>query len=150
MWTFETITGKLLDSAEVVRGIGYSGGDCGKRPDAVNNPLCEAEVDVGPIVEGRYTADYLKIAHPRLGQFAVHLAPDAATTAKIAGFGRDPDSFYMHGDSIMFPGQRAASDGCVIMSLDIRKEFWRGIDHDLDVVASLDPSQSNGFGTGGN
>lgn len=139
MWKEEQTSGKLYDPAGVIVGFGYSGGFKGAVPEAVNNPTYENDPNVGPLPAGNYTADYLRLDDPLLGHFVIHLAPDAVTADRIASYGRDPDSFFMHGDDIRRPGQRAASDGCLIYSLDVRRSFWRSSDHDLQVVALLDP-----------
>ena len=135
MWTVEQLTGKQIDPDGVVQGIGYSGGDCGLAPECVNNPACEGEVDRGPIVAGNYLADYLVAKHPKLGADAIHLTPDAETRARIIAYGRDPDSFFWHGDDIARPGQRAASDGCIVGVRYVRFGlFWKGSDHNLQVI----------------
>ena len=134
-WQFEVSTGKFSEpppDADVI-GIGYSGGACGQQPEAVNNSKMENVVGVGPLPHGSYDADYI-MNHPHLGPFAIHLAPDPETRARIISYGRDPDSFFCHGDDIKRAGQRAASDGCIILARDVREEFWGSLDHELIVV----------------
>lgn len=133
-WEFEQSSGRIYDTSHELQGIGYAGGDCGLHPEGVNSPNLENEKDIGPIPAGDYTADYIVMQHPKLGHFAIHLAPDPATSARIAGYGRDPESFFWHGDRIDLPGKQAASDGCIAGSLDVRQDFWMGLDHDLQVV----------------
>jgi hypothetical protein len=133
MWTFEQSTGKQIDPSGVCQGIGYAGGDCGLAPYGINNPAYEGVADVGPLPCGNYFADYMVAQHPKLGAFAVHLAPDDATRARIIAYGRDPDSFFWHGDSIGH--SRQGSDGCIVGIRAVRIDmFWNGADHDLQVV----------------
>jgi hypothetical protein len=70
-----------------------------------------------------------------VGKFAIHLKPDATTEAKIAAYGRQPLSFFMHGDCCTHPG--AASDGCIVQDLDVRRQFWNSVDRSIQVVAVL-------------
>lgn len=137
MWTWETISGKVYNGASILEGIGYSGGACGARRDAVNNPADYGIVGVGPLPAGLYSHGVLIPLHPRLGENVIPLVPDDATRAKIIALGRDPNSFYWHGDDVNKPGQRAASDGCLVSSPDVRLEWYRGNDPYLQVVAQL-------------
>jgi hypothetical protein len=138
-WTFAVTQGRLINDAGVFAANAYAGGDLGTRPDAVNNVAMEGIVDVGPLPTGTYTADKVYPVHPTLGRFAIHLQPDAATTTKIINYGRNPASFYMHGDSEAQPGEHAASDGCIVTDYDTRVAFWTGTgvepDRGLDVVS---------------
>lgn len=142
-WIFEVTTGKQISPTGEVLGIGYAGGDCGLHPEAVNNPVMESLEDIGPLPCGNYTADRVVLVHPHLGNYAVHLSPDPETRAKIIAYGRNPDSFYWHGDNFTKVGQRAASDGCIVGALDVRTDFWSGIfaggvpDRELQVIAKL-------------
>jgi hypothetical protein len=133
-WIYVQLSGKLLNPVGNLVGIGYSGGECGARPDAVNNPSDENLEGIGPLPAGNYVADWQVAVHPELGNFVIHLQPDAATSAKISGYGRAPESFFMHGDSVALAGQKSASDGCIVMSLDVRQDFWASSDHSLLVV----------------
>jgi hypothetical protein len=137
MWQFEVTTGKQIDSSGEVRGIGYAGGDCGQRPDGVNNPALENVKNVGPIPTGNYTADRMLLHNYELGHYVIHLSPDVTTRAKIIAYGRDPDSFFWHGDDVGMPGKRSASDGCIVGALDVRELFWNGADHELQVIAEI-------------
>lgn len=137
MWTFEQTTGKQIDPDGVLVGIGYAGGNCGLRPDGVNNPVLESVVDVGPLPSGVYTRGDVILRHPRLGNYVIPLTPDGATRAKIIAYGRDPDSFFEHGDSIALAGLKSASDGCIIQALDVRQAFGASLDRGLQVVAGL-------------
>ena len=143
MWTYQQLTGNFIDPNASIEGKCYAGGECGLRPDAVNNPSMEGIVSVGPIPAGNYVADWQVAMHPKLGQYVIHLAPDTATRAKIIAYGRDPDSFFFHGDDIAKAGQRAGSDGCIVGARNVRVDFWAkpftgGVpDHDLQVVSGI-------------
>jgi len=136
-YTWEVVSGRVYDSAGAHVGTGYSGGDCGKVPEAINDPDFEGVVNEGPLPTGIYTRGTLIWDHPRLGAKVVPLIPDAATRSKIIGYGRDPDSFFMHGDDIARAGQKAASDGCPVVSPDVRMAWYSGPDPELEVVAKL-------------
>lgn len=136
-WTWEQISGRCYDSTGALVGVGYSGGECGLHPDAVNNPAQESMENVGPLPAGIYSRGTLIEHHPRLGRNVIPLIPDAVTRAKIIGYGRGPDTFYWHGDDVNKPGQRAASDGCLISAPDVRLAWYNGPDPDLQVVAKL-------------
>jgi hypothetical protein len=133
--TYQQATGRWLNDMDEVVGIGYAGGDQGRHPEGKNNPALESEKDIGPLPAGNYHADYMVLWHPRLGHYVIHLKPDEKTRAKIIAYGRDPDSFFNHGDNPAHPGE--SSDGCPVNSLDVRQAFWQGTDHDIQVVSGL-------------
>ena len=124
-WTFEQSSGALRDPNGVLVSVGYAGGECGARPDAVNNPVLQDVVNVGPLPCGAYLIE-APIEHSRLGPFALPLLPEATNEM----FGRS--DFYMHGDTPA-PGQ--ASDGCIIMPRAVREQVWASNDHALSVLA---------------
>jgi len=134
-YTYEQLSGMLRDDAGNVIGIGYSGAGDGK-----NNPLMEHVVDVGPIPVGTYTITGPPFNSPSHGPFVLKLVPDPATTQRIASYGRDPETFLLHGDSIQHPG--TASEGCVIMDRMTRTSVAQNlpVDNSLQVVsgANLD------------
>jgi hypothetical protein len=78
----------------------------------------------GPIPRGRYRIGHAEY-HPKLGSYAMSLTPVSHYTHGRTGF-------YIHGDSIKFPG--TASTGCIILPLDIRKKIAESGDIDLHVV----------------
>src|SRR5262249_38917764 len=129
-YVYEQLTGKLRDGEGNVIGIGYSGAGDGK-----NNPKLEHVVDVGPIPQGTYTIVGPPFNSPKHGPFVLHLRPDAATTQRIAGFGRDPDTFLLHGDSVHEPG--TASQGCIIQDRMTRTRVAANlpVDNTLQVVS---------------
>jgi hypothetical protein len=99
-------SGKMfLDGKEI--GSGYSGKAEGK-----NNPDKEKEKNVGPIPKGLY-----KIGKPKEWkgmQYVFDLSPDGHNA-----HGRT--QFLIHGDSKKNPGN--ASEGCIILSAEIRKRI---------------------------
>ena len=138
MWTYEQTTGRLLDLSGNVIGVGYAGRDfdsAGNFVGGKNNPAKENIENVGPLPGGIYTADQLELVHEVVGRFAIHLKPDPTTEAKIAAYGRQPLSFFMHGDSIEHPG--ASSDGCIVQPLGTRRQFWDSGDRVLRVVSGV-------------
>ena len=118
-WQYSQSTGRLTWNGRQV-GTGYSGaGDNGK-----NNPRMESVEDVGPIPRGRYRIGASQ-KHPTKGPITMSLSPDGH-----AAHGRT--HFLIHGDSIAHPG--AASQGCVILSRDIRSRISESGDTTLEVV----------------
>ena len=127
MWTYLQISGRLYHEEELI-GVGYSGGGEGK-----NNPDFQNVKDVGPIPQGKYSIG-TPVDTVMHGPYAMALTPDPANDM----FGRE--GFLMHGDSVSAPG--TASEGCVIMSRDVREEVWTSMDHDLTVLSGV-PPESN-------
>ena len=124
MWIYEQATGKLKDASGAVVAIGYSG----RYPDGKNNPQAQDLEDVGPIPRGHYRigAPVDTVTH---GAYVLPLGPAVGNQM----FGRV--GFLIHGDSVFAPG--TASEGCVILSRDIRKRLWASGDHDLEVVSGV-------------
>jgi len=123
-WVYEQVSGRLYSDIGELIGVGYSGD-----PDHKNDPTAQELHNQGPIPEGEYT-----IGEPRNsadhGPFAMPLTPNPSNTM----FGRD--AFLIHGDSVKAPG--TASQGCVIMSRDVRDNIWGSGDHILKVVSKLE------------
>lgn len=123
-------SGKFYNRTGDLLGIGYAGGDKGNALDGVNNPTLEDIPDVGPLPCGFYTVGR-PYNHPKCGEYFLPLSPSAANNM----FGRG--GFGIHGDLVSAPGQHKASDGCIIMSKDVRRAVWESGDHDLQVVSGL-------------
>lgn len=123
MWVWNQLTGRMYDDSEKLVGVGYSGYGQGK-----NNPSLQAAADLGPIPCGRYTID-----HPRdtdtHGPYVLPLNPHVDNVM----FGRA--GFLIHGDAKAHIG--SASEGCIILSRDVRKLIWESGDHELIVVSGL-------------
>jgi len=130
MFTFEITTGNFRAPNSSLFGKGYSGNGDGK-----NNPAWEAIKLHGPLPTGLYTAVKMIEHDPHLGWYAIHLKPDASTRIKIISYGRDPDSFYWHGDDIDHPGE--ASDGCLVSMRSMRLDFWGQEDHVIQCIPGL-------------
>jgi Protein of unknown function (DUF2778) len=126
MNTFKQSTGELFGLDGKREGIGYAGHGPGR-----NNPAMENVRAVGPLPRGKYTAVEMFPDHPHVGKYALHLEPDDETRARILAYGRDPDSFFCHGDSVEHPG--FASDGCIIQARNTREFIWNN-DRDIEVV----------------
>lgn len=127
MWTFKQATGQIRSEDLRLQGTGYAGRDAGK-----NNPAMEGVKGIGPLPCGTYKAVELLEVHPTVGRFALRLEPDEDTTKKILAYGRDPKSFFMHGDSAEHPG--LASHGCIVQQRDVRQQFWATYDKTVRVV----------------
>lgn len=122
IWQYEQRTGKLTYNGDVV-GIGYSGNG-----DGLNNPAMESTPFVGPIPQGWWRIEGPPFSSSKHGPFCLRLTaynPDAI-------FGRT--DFLMHGDKIDAVGQHLASQGCIIMSRDVREKVWDSHDLVLQVV----------------
>jgi hypothetical protein len=116
----------LIDLSNGEHSQGYAGHGEGK-----NNPEMENVRGVGPLPHGIYVAVSMFHHHPDLGAYAMLLQPDEETKARIIALGRDPGSFFCHGDSYMHPGD--ASDGCIILDRVTRLWIWNN-DHAIKVI----------------
>lgn len=125
MWTYEQLTGKLINDSGEVIGIGYAGKGEGK-----NNPAMQSVKDVGPLPCGMYAI------HPptndnHVGYYALPLVPFKEDEM----FGRS--AFFIHGDNPAHIGQ--SSDGCIIMARSVREEVWKSNDRILQVISGNMP-----------
>jgi len=125
-WTFEQVSGKLYGPEGDLIAIGYAGGNCGENPEGVNNPDLQQMSQVGPLPCGKYKRGEV-IEGSHLGPFAIRLIPDPENKM----FGRS--GFFMHGDNSK--GDRSASEGCIIMSRQVRNQFHDSIDDEITVGA---------------
>lgn len=128
MLKYNQDNGQLFNAEGTLIATGYAGGDQGKRPDGVNNHALQAVHSVGPIPCGVYTFGF-PVEHSQLGPFAIPLQPGPDNEM----FGRS--GFYMHGDTPEM--NHSASDGCIIMPLEVRKACWTSDDHTLLVVSDV-------------
>ena len=124
-WTFEQSTGKLYDPDGTYIGTGYSGGDCGRNPESVNNPDMQGTHGC-TIPQGNYARGQV-IEGSHLGAFAIQLIPNPYNQM----YGRS--GFFMHGDNS--EGNQSASEGCLIFPRSIRQEFHDSEESQLNVVA---------------
>lgn len=121
MWIYRQSTGEMTDlHGEIIASGCYSGSGDGK-----NNPAMQDVPCVGPLPCGVYRIGYPRdtIKH---GPFALSLVPDPANQM----FGRG--DFMIHGDSREHPG--CASEGCIIMPIDMREKVAASGDKALTVI----------------
>lgn len=118
-WIYHQRNGALYRDGAYV-GHGYSGIDQGK-----DNPDMQSMPDIGPIPRGTYAIG-APFHHVHAGSYAMRLTPSGATGT----YGRA--GFMIHGDSIAHPGH--ASNGCIVLNLDVRKRIWESGDRTLEVV----------------
>lgn len=117
-WKFSQQYGKIWDSTNTYLGTGYAGREQGK-----NNPGYENVKGIGPLPHGTWKPVEFFESHPTVGKDAVRLEPaDDETLKRVLSYGRDPKSFFMHGDSSEHPG--LASHGCIVQAKPIRLKFW--------------------------
>ncbi len=126
-WTYEQVSGRLLDPSGILVAIGYSG-----HLQGLNNPSMQAVANVGPIPVGTYKIG-APIDSPTHGPFALPLTPDQWTNI----YGRF--AFMIHGDEVAHAGQHLASEGCIILPRLIREQIFASPDHVLDVVSGQAP-----------
>ena len=117
-WRYEQNTGTLYDELGKIAGQGYSGKGAG-----VNNPSLENVPNVGPIPCGGWKIGppFYSEAH---GPFCLPL--QARTFQSRWGF-------LIHGDSVARAGQQQASEGCIILTREVRMKVWNSGDHELEV-----------------
>jgi hypothetical protein len=120
MWKYRQIDGAIRHDGPPM-GYGYSG-----HPPYVNDPASERILNEGVIPRGSWTIGEA-VDDPKLGPFAMPLTPYPGTTT----FGRT--AFYIHGDSVEFPGLEEASHGCIILSRPIRELIAASPDRYLEV-----------------
>lgn len=120
-WLYEQVSGRMYAPSGELVGVGYSGADGCK-----NNPKTQSVHNMGPIPVGVYHIGSAinTVTH---GPFVLPLTPDPGNTM----FGRY--GFLIHGDSVVAPG--TASEGCIIMSRDVREAIAISGDTDLQVIA---------------
>lgn len=119
-WSYSQSTGALsLDGTFI--GTGYSGNG-----EGLDNPDFQNVPDVGPIPEGTYTIGPAS-THPGKGPVVMALDPDPSNEM----FGRS--GFLIHGDTAAM--NHTASDGCIILSRDIREQIAASEDTVLIVTS---------------
>lgn len=123
VWTYHQSSGKLERDGRLI-GHGYSGaGDKGK-----NKAKMEAVPYVGPIPRGRYS-----IGKPRM---SAKRGPHVMDLTPIGHNALGRTEFLIHGDSKAHPGE--ASEGCVILSRDLRVQISTSGDAELEVVEGIE------------
>jgi len=119
-WIYQQSTGQLSHNGRLVTQ-GYAGNKSG-----YNNPDMQDTPDVGPLPRGIYTITGSPFHHPHTGAYSIRLQPSRDNQM----YGRA--GFLIHGDSIKDPGN--ASNGCIILRLNVRKEIWTSGDRQLEVI----------------
>lgn len=123
-WRYEQATGRLYRPDGTHAATGYAGGNCGKNPEGANNPDMQDVKSVGPLPKGVYTKGEV-VLQSHLGPFAIPLVPHEDNQM----FGRS--GFFMHGDTT--PSGNA-SEGCIIQTRAVRKEFYASEDNEIEVI----------------
>jgi len=114
-------TGDLFNADGSLIGTGYAGNNQWK-----NDPASQNVKDHGPLPQGWYTIGS-PYSSPQTGPFTLPLTPDPSNEMF------DREGFKIHGDNVSDPG--FGSDGCIVMTPEIRHAIWNGPDHILQVVA---------------
>ena len=125
-WNYSQATGRLTDPAGAFAGVGYSG-----QPPYVNDGAAENIACKGPIPCGMWEVVGAEDS-PTLGPLTLILSPDAATRSKVLGYGRDPDTFRMHGERLE-PPPGFASDGCLVQIRTVRLSVYQSTDKWIQV-----------------
>lgn len=132
-WIYQQSTGRLYyqppDSLgggppAPIGSPGYSGHDYG-----LNNPGLEIITSAGPIPQGGYTIGPEQLNVTRTGlklPSSMRLTPNADNWM----YGRG--GFLIHGDNSK--GDRSASEGCIVLTKNIRDRIGRSEDNVLRVI----------------
>ncbi|EGC36285.1 hypothetical protein DICPUDRAFT_97622 [Dictyostelium purpureum] len=127
-WTYEQSTGKLYDSSNKHVATGYSGNGT-----HINKADSQGVKSKGPLPRGTYTMNEPRKSD-KTGAYAMDLTPSPENNME----GRD--SFQIHGDNSK--GDKSASEGCIILSRDIREKMWTSNIHKLKVVDKVSQAKS--------
>jgi hypothetical protein len=120
MYSFSQSTGILRHNG-ILFGSGWAGQGVGR-----GNPDAQQLHNIGPLPRGRYRIGPA-YTHPHLGPLVMNLTPDPQNNM----FGRS--DFRIHGASLEHP--ELSSEGCVILSREVRQGIYTGADKDLEVTA---------------
>ena len=118
MWTYKQRSGDLIKDDALV-SVGYSG-----HGDGFNNPDMEDVHGVGPIPRGLW----------KIGPWYDNYGPKGPVVARLSPVDFNPhgrDGFLIHGDNA--EANHTASDGCLILSRQIREMMRDSEDFDLTV-----------------
>ena len=120
-WRYEQASGRLYRGDGQLVGVGYAGAQEWK-----NKPAGERLRNRGPIPQGKWliSEPVDTVTH---GPHVLPLTPSLGTET----YGRG--GFLIHGDSVVAPG--SASEGCIILSRDVREEIAKSEDRALIVVS---------------
>ena len=120
MYMYSQSSGTMWHNGTAV-ATGYSGNGEHK-----NVPADQNIIDKGPLPRGLYLLG-TAITDPHLGPIVISLTPDSFNDM----FGRS--AFYIHGDSILHPGQ--ASCGCIVLPNAARQYIASHTDKILQVTS---------------
>lgn len=117
MWMFQQSTGRFFR----LIATGYSG-----KGEGVNQPALEDVKGVGPIPRGAWSIGPARddTGH---GPIVMALTPLGDTET----WGRS--GFLIHGDLIGHVGEQMASEGCIVLSHDVRAQIAASGDRELIV-----------------
>lgn len=119
-WIYNSANGNLSRNGELV-GTGYSGNTAG-----LNNPAMDDVHNVGPIPTGQWVIGDFFDDPGGKGPIVARLTPGPNTPT----FNRS--GFMLHGDNPAM--DHTASDGCIILSHDIRQQIMESGDTELVVA----------------
>ncbi|HTI83169.1 MAG TPA: tlde1 domain-containing protein [Acetobacteraceae bacterium] len=122
-WVYQQATGHLFLNTIFI-GTGYCGHGSG-----LNNPAAQDQQNVGPIPTGSYAIGPAHTPVDHLGPLALPLYPDP-TNQMYSRFG-----FFMHGDNQY--ANHSASNGCIILGPEIRRQVSSSDDKTLVVVSGI-------------
>lgn len=121
-WQYSQSTGVLIGPDDIKAGEGYSG-----HGEGFNNPTWQDVHNIGPIPRGEWQIGAFFDDPGGKGPFVAHLTRAANTET----FGRS--GFMIHGDNEAM--NHTASDGCIILSRDLRVAILASGDRTLVVSA---------------
>jgi hypothetical protein len=119
VYTYMQCSGNLYDPEGGGIAAGSSGKDIGILKGR-NNPAMQSVPYVGPIPVGLWRIGAWRPDKPIMGPHVRELLPDPVTARAVAGMGRDPKTFYLHGGGIN------ASQGCILMPPNVRLALPEG------------------------
>lgn len=108
-----TLNGSPRFSAQYAGAEGYK-----------NDPAFECVKNKGPLPRGTYTILEPEV-NPKTGAYSLRLVPHAGNAMC------NRDAFLIHGESGRNPGR--ASEGCIILGIDMRRAIWESGEHTLVV-----------------
>ena len=127
-WKYSQKSHTLWHNGEVVSTVGYSGSGPGK-----NNPEMEKLRNIGPIPAGKWTISdkfrntYDKKTNEVTRRNVLDLTFQGVKTP------HDRNGFLIHGDNKK--NNESASEGCIILPLEVRRLIQASGDYELEVVA---------------
>lgn len=118
MWVYEQSTGRMYHNGVLMFEDGWAGAVGYK-----NKPEYQCLKDKGPLPRGRYTINAPKTGVT--GSYSLPLTPDSSNQMC------NRNAFLIHGSNRKDPA--SSSTGCIILSLQQRKDIWKSNDYILEV-----------------